>query len=866
MFANLFKPKWRHSDPDVRVTAVAKLSPDRPEQLSILRELALSDSSSRVRISAIHRLQDTELLLQILSSTSDPDVREHASLRVGECLGPEISQESLCRLLDRIDDDSARTQIIINANGLKPDALNRIDDEVLLMQLALHARVADTRKAAVTRLENAQLLEQVQRASRGRDKTVHRICRDKLNDLREQTRKQAENEQRRQQLVQLLQQLTLTDDTQFLQARTQAAHQEWQQLTHQNDELCARYQDLRRQLDQRLQQQAAREAAEAEAVARRKQQLETAQGVIATLEQWLEAQPEPQSADNLASLEHTWEQLDIDQLPQSLVKRKHALGLQLQQSCQALERLAHHQTDVLALLDQPAANTHKQLEQARKLRSAIEWPGRLPLPPLLLQLDAHIQSLRDTLSQAKQEARQYTNDLASQLDQLEALINDGNIIAAEQLNNSLREHLHTLPDTLEARQRLLHARLADLRDWQGFAAAGKKDALCEQMEALIGSGMSPQTLADRIRTLQQEWKQVDSTDTVHSQKLWKRFHEAGEKAYEPCQAWFGSQRKQREYNLEQRIQICDQLSLYINQMDWTQADWHAVEAISRTAREEWRRYSPVDRAPGKPLQQTFNMLLRDLDNRIKAQRQQCADSKEALIAQATELAQQDDVVAAAEGAKQLQREWKTLGATFRSRERALWQAFREQCDTIFERLKAARKTEAKAQQAAKAQRSQEPVSDSAIRALQRLDLLASQTEEELATDGRSDTLSALLTEAVTGPSPGPGWRERMGQRLEAIRLICAGTRSIEEQLLQTEHQARELCIRLEILLGQPSPESDEALRMTYQMERLSQALEQQDCEPTPAALQALELEWFTLPYYWHFTELRERFDNLLEQA
>jgi len=866
MFANLFKPKWRHSDPEVRVTAVAKLSPDQPEQLSILRELALSDSNSRVRISAVRRLQDPESLLQILASSSDPEVREQAGQRVGECLGPDISQDSLCQLLDRIDDDSARTQIIINANGLKPDSLNRIDDEALLMQLALHARVADTRKAAVTRLNDAELLEQVQRASRGRDKTVHRICRDKLHDLREQARKQVENEQRRQQLVQQLHQLILTDDTQFLHARTQAVHQEWQQLTHQDDELHKRFHDLSQQLEQRLQHQAAEEAAEAEARARLEQQLETAQGLVATLEQWTTTQPDAIPEDDIAHLEQAWQQLDIDQLPKVLVKRKDSLGHRLQQHNQALIRLGDSQAGIQALLNQPTQDAHQQLDQARKLRSGIEWPSSLPLPTLLQQLDAHIQSLRDNLSHAKQKAQQHTNDLTCQLDQLEVLINDGNVVAAERLNNSLREHLSALPDTLEARQRLLYARLSELRDWQGFAAAGKKDALCEQMEALIGSSMAPQALADRIRTLQQEWKQVDATDPVHSQKLWKRFHEAGESAYEPCQAWFGAQRKQREYNLEQRRHICEQLSLYVEQMDWSQADWHAVEAISRTAREEWRQYSPVDRAPGKPLQQTFNTLLRDLDNHIKGHRQQCADDKEALIARAAELAQQDDVVAAAEGAKQLQREWKAVGATFRSRERALWQAFREHCDTIFERLKIERKAEAKAQQAAKAQRSQEPLNDSAIQALQRLDQLASQAEEELATEGRSETLSTLLTEAVTGPSPGPGWRERMGQRLEAIRLISAGSRSIEEQLQLTERQARELCIRLEILLGQPSPESDEALRMAYQMERLSQALEEQDTTPSLAALQALELEWFTLAFSWHFTELRQRFENLREQA
>jgi hypothetical protein len=150
--------------------------------------------------------------------------------------------------------------------------------------------------------------------------------------------------------------------------------------------------------------------------------------------------------------------------------------------------------------------------------------------------------------------------------------------------------------------------------------------------------------------------------------------------------------------------------------------------------------------------------------------------------------------------------------------------------------------------------------------LQRLAQLAEQAEEELAETARSETLSTLLTEAVTGPSPGQLWRERIGQRLEAIRLISAGSRSIDQQLALSEVQARELCIRLEIMLGQPTPEEDEVLRMEYQMERLGQALAEQDDEPSEAALQSLELEWLTLPFAWQFVDLRRRFAATLTAA
>lgn len=71
MFANLFKPKWRHSSPEVRARAVARLRTNRPAHNSILRQLLLDDSSSAVRKAALVRVEDPALLLQVIQRESD---------------------------------------------------------------------------------------------------------------------------------------------------------------------------------------------------------------------------------------------------------------------------------------------------------------------------------------------------------------------------------------------------------------------------------------------------------------------------------------------------------------------------------------------------------------------------------------------------------------------------------------------------------------------------------------------------------------------------------------------------------------------------------------------------------------------------
>lgn len=84
--------------------------------------------------------------------------------------------------------------------------------------------------------------------------------------------------------------------------------------------------------------------------------------------------------------------------------------------------------------------------------------------------------------------------------------------------------------------------------------------------------------------------------------------------------------------------------------------------------------------------------------------------------------------------------------------------------------------------------------------------------------------------------------------------------------MDAEREVRELCIRLEILLGQPSPEEDQAQRMEYQMRRLQQALEEQERAPSRTDVLELDLEWNCLAFNALFPELRQRFAQLMHRT
>jgi hypothetical protein len=860
MFANLFKPKWRHSNPEVRARAVARLRTDHPEHSDILRQLLLDDSSTTVRQAALVRVEDPALLLQVLIRESDPELRQRAATVLCDCLAalPEAEQRAWT---EQIRDDALRAELVLADSNpeFKQRLLDAMTSQPLLVMLAQRAATAALRRSAALKVDDPELLDQLQRDSRGSDKAVHRIARERLQAYRDAERERAALAQKREQLLAAVEQLVASEDRQQFQARFDLLLRDWQQLPTADAALETEFQrraDQARAIIAQLKAEQARQQAEAQALSQHTEQCEQ---LAVELEQLLEqARTQLIDATALAAcLCRTQGLNDAFPLPRTLTQAI-TRAEQLQQALQRFD--ARQEALNSAVSGRDAATLRKQL-------SRIDWPSGLQRPAALARALSSLAEIEAEQEQTRSRAEQEARALEADLHALEDAIASGEIRVAvrhqDQASEQLRRLNGSAPDSLEQRYKSLCARLQEMKDWQGFAVNGKKEALCEQMEALIDSDLPPQPLADRIRALQKEWKALDATSTVHSQRLWQRFRTAAETAYAPCEQHFAALRQQREQNLRQREEICHQLEQFLEAVDWSNADWPAVERICHTAKREWKQFSPVDRAPGKQVQQRFNQLIRTLDAQLRDWHQGCADAKQALIARASELVDQDDLRAAAEEAKALQRQWKATGPAFRSQERALWQQFRGHCDEIFARLKSDHALDGEPIELADGEA---PLRGEALAQFERTSELLDQAEQAVL-NGDSGLLGQLLDaiSACAAQTAQP-WREGLQQRVTLIEASLNASDEIEQQLADSERALRELCIRLEILLGQPSPEEDQAQRMEYQMHRLQQALEEHKQAASRSDILELDLRWHTVAFNGVFPQLRQRFDQLLRRA
>src|SRR5260370_12752437 len=119
----------------------------------------------------------------------------------------------------------------------------------------------------------------------------------------------------------------------------------------------------------------------------------------------------------------------------------------------------------------------------------------------------------------------------------------------------------------------------------------------EEMEALVGSTLDPPVLADRIKGLQEEWRTLSKGAGESLEADWQRFHEAAQKAYQPCREYFEAQGLVRQENLQRREALLARLAAFEAGDNWEQPEWRTVIRALRESKQQWRQYSPVERGP-----------------------------------------------------------------------------------------------------------------------------------------------------------------------------------------------------------------------------------------------------------------------------
>jgi len=812
-----------------------------------LAPIALGGDDEELRVAAIGMLPDTDALRRLAGVASDGGATPTPTrLR-------QAAQARLARLADEGALDLAtlgtavahRSAVLAVATLCREEThllqlLAGITDAGELSALVLDSPASRVRQLAAAAIADPALLQELLRQVRGKDKTVYRQIKDRLAARAAVEREAADAAREADAVCAALEQHSLRPHDPLYSATV--------------DVLAARWSALGQRPDAALEE-------------RVQQALRRCREVIEARAQSLARAAAEQAAEQAALV--------------AAQAAAHAATEHAREAAEQARQAAEQPAAAPAGIDEAAAADAPDAPDAPAELAPPQAPARTADEQALRRLGGLIRLAKEVLQA-------------------------GNTRKAATLRRTIEEQWPTtpaaVPPHLARSLQQLDGKLSELRRWKDFAVAPKRLELVEEMEALVGLQEEPKALAQRIQAVQQEWRTLNKGIASPAPEEEARFQAAHKAAFQPCREYFAAQAAVRRDNLAQRKRVLERVKAFEATQAGEGADRARILDVLREAPGEWRGHGPVDREAAAALQAEFDAALDRLRGLLNAWHDQHAANRQALIAQARQLAAGEDIAGAIEGVKRLQAQWRDAGPLPRERDQPLWSEFREICDATFRKREASFARHAAGLEAAKAQvvalcddvqaaaRLEPPTrAEGSARLLawraafeaagelpradarslrDRFERALSQYESLLAQQDRrgADAAVANLFAAARHVRAYERALDQGidGAELEALKVAAegfiagvprwpsGGLAAVRQALAQAgtptpddgsrERQLRTLCIRGELFGATPTPPEDEALRREYQMRQLVQSMGQGD--------HADERDWNSMMKEW----------------
>ena len=737
-FLDRLRPRWRHSDPDVRADVVRTMT-----DLARLGAIASKDADARVRRLATKRLDDPGLLDRLAQQDADALVRDAATERAREVrvnvangAGPVADCEAaLARLdderslaavattashatvaraaLDRVANDRVLREVVQHATSaeIRGAALDRIHDPAALRAIALGEGPADLALRALDRIDDAAVLHAIA-ANKAASKAVRKRAQERL-PAGPADGPAVDVKRARVRLLELgteMRALDMMPDVIAAGTRARAAEQEWQAL--------ARVVEPKADVAERFTTTCRRLIEAADRLQRHRVEAEQTKGALdsglaarrALCEQ-IEALDGPDVLAAIAEARAAWARLAaLTGASASELERRFRAACEARRTRYETTRAEEaERTELAAVVD-----AVEQLVESGDARSINRWPAlekRWTSSRLVTQGDRELTSLQTRFARARERLRQRLDEVAQErvesehanlrhLTELVARVEG--LATAETLRlGPARAELRTMDAALADlgplpaaerrpawRERLTEARTQlrrrvtqeeEVEGWRRWANVDAQEAIITRAEALHDADDLAEVMP-QLKQLQDEWAQCATVSPDKAQALWERFRTARNHLQARVDAYLSN-------NLEQKRALCAQVA------DLGESTaWNETAAIIKQAQGEWKIIGPVPPRATQELWQRFRDPCDRFFARRKAHfermdhdRRGNAERKTALCDKAEALRESTDWDASTTIFKDLQAEWKRSGPAPREEADALWERFRTACDYFFDR-------------------------------------------------------------------------------------------------------------------------------------------------------------------------------------
>ena len=656
------------------------------------RSLAREDENLRVRTAALKRLTAVDDLSEFLD---DQDLSDEAVRLVCASIDtkhPLISRENVRNyMLEHIESGTELAEI-----AQQQASTQAIAETIFL------ANSATVQHDAVALIANVDVLSHCERISRNKDKAVNRFIRDRLSEVK---RFQASRDEALSRAEQLIESATRTTSTDAHYASLRDAQEtSWSEILEELTELNERLHGFGvESLD--LDMLRTRFPRRAKSINENAEDPERFRAIIAEL-----SHAENQS-EALEDAEKSWlEALRIQKVPLELSNQFFELTARIrsEQKHDVVRDRLTERFDKLTSIDlaipdlkdkenwakvwrvSKVAKDHRQnVERFMEHREFVELDTETQARwrQQLTELHDHCQSIAQRADQLFEET---LKDIEETMPSLKDKIQEGALQQAINSERHARNLILRLPEGVRKRQfdllAPLSAELKQLLNWKAFATLPKREELCSKIETLRDSPLPPQQQFDQVRALRADWNALGPPSNRDEVSLQKRYDDAAEGAWRVCAEWFDEQKQHRIENTNRKEALARELENVIEDTDWGTPDWRELQHTLSQHLKQFKEVGDTDRSRSRAVNKRFFNAYQIIRDRLITHRKETSKAKEALIEQAKEICNQEDLddQERINAIKGLQAEWKAVGPTFHKAEERLWSEFRTLCNSVFE--------------------------------------------------------------------------------------------------------------------------------------------------------------------------------------
>lgn len=370
--------------------------------------------------------------------------------------------------------------------------------------------------------------------------------------------------------------------------------------------------------------------------------------------------------------------------------------------------------DKLVEMSTDADNVNRVFPQVREMQNEFKEIGEVPAPmaaDLWKNYQDAVEKFYDQLKINK-ELRDY--DFKKNLTEKEALVaeaeklrSEEDVIAAFRKLQTLHEQWRQIgPVPKEVREEIW-GKFKDIsaeinKKYQAHFEERKaqerqneeaKIALCERIEALDFNTLNTYAAWDemtkQIIAAQEDWKKVGYASRKSNNALFARFRETCDKFFAAKAEFFRHMKDVLAQNLERKIALCERAEALKDSTEWRktadelaalQKEWKTIGAVAKKHSDQvWKRFLAA-------CDYFFDQKKKNSSGARRTERANLEQKREIIDKLKAIDVNTEDRAEAIKKVKDLQAEWQSVGHVPFGEKDAVYTAYREICNQLYEKL------------------------------------------------------------------------------------------------------------------------------------------------------------------------------------